>query len=587
VIAAWLMRTGQDAIAAARWPWRRKPAIGRAEPGVPGLPGSAVLIVATGLCVAVAALVWLGYVATSGWRRGTDLLLDRREAEALALTSAALNRDMKGGWTTVLAPINPIALEEDPPYDVLQLTAKAFARFPYPESFVVWKRAPQDVTFALHRSDRMPLWDADEVSLDPVPVVLSRNPPPLASLVERLKRVGVNRPFVSIDLDIDGVGYQVIAHVFFAADPPHEPVSAFAFTVNLAWVKREYFGPLLQQVARIGGNEAALSLSVADDTGLVVGRSGPGSASGDTRTRRFPLVFLDQALLPEAAARQVARTSWTLQVSPAPGSAAASAQNATVRVFALIAFAAGASVIALLVTVRAVQANARAAAMKSEFVSAVTHDLKTPVSLIRLVGDTLARGRYTSSETVEEYARLLSQEAGRLTRSIDSLLTYSRYTDGSSAHLQRTRVDLAEIVEDALEEFRPVLITRGFELSIDMPRSLPRIAADPRALIQVAQSIIDNAIKYSQDCRMLRIVGGGTRTTVMVTFSDCGVGIPPRDLEHVCERFYRGSNVTDNGSGLGLAIARRIVDYHRGRIEIRSTVGAGTHVELSFPAATE
>jgi signal transduction histidine kinase len=562
---------------------RDAPPSSAAAPKV-GPPTGAVLMVSTGLCLAIAALVWVGYVATSGWRHGTDLLLERREAEALALTSAALNRDMKGAWTTVLAPINRIALEEDPPYDVLQLTAKAFARFPYPESFVVWKRAPKDVAFALHRSDRLPVWDSDEGAADPVPVVLKRNPPQLGPLVERLKRVNVDRSFVSLDLDIEGVAYQVIAHVFFAPEPPHEPVTAIAFTVNLAWVRREYFGPLLQQVARIGGNEAALSLTVADDTGQVVGRSGPAASSGHTLQRRFPLIFLDQALLPEASARHVAQTSWTLKVSPAPDSAAASAQDATVRVFALIAFAAVASVVALLVTVRAVRANALAANMKSEFVAAVTHDLKTPVSLIRLVGDTLARGRYTSSETVEEYARLLSQEAARLTRSIDSLLTYSRYTDWSSGQIELTPIDLGEVIEDALEEFRPVLITRGFELTLEMPRTLPRVAADRRAMTQVAQSIIDNAIKYSGECRALRIVGSGSRTVVVVTFSDCGVGIPPEDLHHVCERFYRGRNVNDAGSGLGLAIASRIVDYHRGRISIRSTVGKGTDVELSFPA---
>ena len=362
-------------------------------------------------------------------------------------------------------------------------------------------------------------------------------------------------------------------------------MTAIAFTVNLAWVQREYFGPLLQQVARIGGNEAALSLTVLDDQGRVAGRSGPG-ASGHSLQRRFPLVFLDPALLPDKTAREVARRSWTLQVTPAPDSAAASAQNATVRVFALIAFAAVASVVALLVTARAVQATALAAAMKSDFVAAVTHDLKTPVALIRLVGDTLSRGRYSSSDTVEEYARLLSQEAGRLSRSIDSLLTYSRYTDWSRRQIDLTPVDLGEIIEDALEEFRPVLITRGFELTIDIPRSLPLVAADARAMIQVAQSIIDNAIKYSQECRALRIVGGGSRSVVMVTFSDRGDGISPEDLDHVCERFYRGRNVRASGSGLGLAIASRIVEYHRGRIAIRSTVGAGTDIELSFPAAT-
>lgn len=565
---------------------RRRSRLGRATAPGGASPTRIVLIVSTGLCVAIGALVWVGYVATRGWRLGTDLLLERRQAEALALTSGALNRDMKGAWTTMLVPINSVALDEDPPYDVVQLSAKAFARFPYPESFVVWKRAPEDVSFALHRSDRLPPWARNDESTDLVPVVLTRDPPQWREIVERLKRVSADRSFVSFPVDIDGVAYQVIAHVFFAPHPPHEAVTAVAFTVNVEWVRHEYFGPLLRQVARIGGNEAALSLTVADDTGRVVAASGPQSPTGHMLQRRFSLAFLEPALLPEASAQRLARTAWTLNVGLAPDSGSASAQNATVRVFALIAFAAAASMVALLVTVRAVQANALAASMKSEFVAAVTHDLKTPLALIRLVGDTLARGRYTSSETVEEYARLLSQEASRLTRSIDNLLTYSRYTDGSTAHVALTPVEMGEIVEDALEEFRPVLITRGFEMVIDLPRTLPRVAADPRAMIQVVQSIVDNAIKYSLDCRSLHIVGRHHRSTVTVTFRDRGVGIPPEDLAHVCERFYRGRNVREAGSGMGLAIARRIVEYHQGHIAIRSAVGVGTEVELSFPADT-
>jgi signal transduction histidine kinase len=549
-------------------------------------PTRTALLVSTGLGLAIAALVWVGYVATAESRRGTDLLIESREAEALALTSAAINRDMKGAWTTVLAPINRAALEEDPPFDVMQRTAKAFARFPYPEFFVVWKRAPTDVTYALYRSDRIPRWDDDEKPADPIPVVLKRNPAQLRKVVERLERVGADRPFVSFDLDIDGVPYQLIAHVLFATEDRHEAVAAFGFMVNLDWVRRDYFGPLLQQVARIGGNEAALSLTVADDTGGVVATTGPASAAGHPLQRRFPLAFLDPALLSEASSQRLARTAWTVKVQPAPNSAGASAQSAMVRLFALLAVAAAASVVALLVTVRAVQVNAHAASMKSDFVAAVTHDLKTPLSLIRLVADTLARGRYTSTITVEEYAGLLSQEASRLTRSIDSLLTYSRYADWSHAHINLAAVDMAEIIEDALEEFRPVMIRRGFELELDVPSTLPRVAADPRAMIQVAQSIVDNAIKYSPEHGSLRIVGHGNRSSVVVTFSDRGVGISEEDLEHVCERFYRGRNVRDPGSGLGLAIASRIVAYHRGHIAIRSKVGVGTDVELSFPIAT-
>src|SRR6266849_9942443 len=139
----------------------------------------------------------------------------------------------------------------------------------------------------MHRSDRMPPWDRDEGSTDPVPVVLKRDSPQLHEIVARLKRVGADRSFVSFPVDIDGVAYQVIAHVFFAAEAPHEAVSAVAFTVNLEWVRRDYFGPLLQQVARIGGNEAALSLTVADDTGRVVAASGAESPTGHLLQRRF------------------------------------------------------------------------------------------------------------------------------------------------------------------------------------------------------------------------------------------------------------------------------------------------------------
>ena len=111
-------------------------------------------------------------------------------------------------------------------------------------------------------------------------------------------------------------------------------------------------------------------------------------------------------------------------------------------------------------------------------------------------------------------------------RSIDSLLTYSRYTESAHARIDLTPVDLSEIIEDALEEFRPVLVERGFELTVDVPEALPRVAADRAAMIQVVQSVIDNAIKYSPDVRSLQVIGRSIRSAVAVTFSDRGAGIP-------------------------------------------------------------
>ena len=119
---------------------------------------SAAWIFALALCGATVALVWLGYITTREWRAGTDQLLERRQAEALSLVGNALNGDMRGVWTTVIVPINSLAIEQEPPLDFFQITARAFARFPYPESFIVWKRNGSDagVTYAFNRTDRQP-----------------------------------------------------------------------------------------------------------------------------------------------------------------------------------------------------------------------------------------------------------------------------------------------------------------------------------------------------------------------------------------------------------------------------------------------
>ena len=126
--------------------------------------------------VATMALVLFGYVATREWRSGTNLLLERRANEALALVRAALSADMKGAWITAIVPFNTTILDEDPPYSLFQVSARAFARFPYPESFIFWKRTAQGrgITYAFNRADRPPPWNTRPSSDDPFPVVLER-----------------------------------------------------------------------------------------------------------------------------------------------------------------------------------------------------------------------------------------------------------------------------------------------------------------------------------------------------------------------------------------------------------------------------
>jgi signal transduction histidine kinase len=551
-------------------------------------PWYTAMVFSAALSLATAALVWLGYVATREWRRGTEELRERSAAEALVLTDAALSRDMKGAWASLIVPINQFSVDEDPPYDLRQQTAQAFAKFPYPESFVVWtNQAGQPRTYVFNRADRQPHWDDSHQSDDPFPVVMLDDPANFRVVIDEARRRADSRsPFILFDCDIEGVPYQVVAHLMFSSALPHTLTAVVAFTVNLTWVRAEYFGPLLDQVARIGGTSDALSLAITDEHGRAVAASGaPAASTGTDVQRRFPLLFLEPSVVTASSASRAGIREFSVHVRPSATGPVQATVQAAYRMLALIGVAAAATTIALLQTVRAVRQSARLASMKSEFVSAVTHELKTPLALIRLVAETLARGRYSSPEVIQEYARLLAQETSRLGQSIDNLLTYARYTDAANPPaLPFAPVDAADLVEDAIERFRPALSEGDFTVTVDVARDLPRIAVDGSAITQVLEILIDNAIKYSRDTRALAITGHATNGHVAISVADRGAGIHEEDIARVFDRFYRGRNAKESGSGLGLAIARRILQHHGGDIAIRSTVGVGTEVELTLPA---
>ena len=557
----------------------------RVSDGAVRLPTIMTFVVA--MFAATVALVWFGYVATREWRSGTTLLLERRANEALALVRAALSADMKGAWITTLVPFDATMLDEDPPYSMLQVSARAFARFPYPESFVLWKHTGREEgdTYVFHRADRPPPWETRPSSDDPFPVVLVRDPAALVGLVAAIrKEATAASPFIMLERPIDGTPYQVIAHALFASAPSHALLGFMAFTVNEQWLQAQYFDPLVEQVAKIGGGRGSLSITVSDDAGRVVTKAAPiePDGHGDLHTR-FPLLFIDPALVKSISSRPTRIREWTVHVRSLPDQALLATLQGARRMFFLISIAAGASLLALVLTVRADRASAALASMKSDFVAAVTHELKTPVASIRLVGDTLCNGRYTSPKTVQEYAGLLSVEASRLGSSIDNLLTYARYSSPAAPATELANVEPADLVEDALQGLRPVLANLNFDLVIDVPSDLPQICVDRAAMIQALDNIVDNAIKYSTTEKHLAVTGTATAHSVTLTIRDRGTGIAHKDLSRVFERFYRGGNVTVSGSGLGLPIAKRIVECHGGRIDVRSTVGSGTEVGVTLP----
>ena len=503
----------------------------RVTDGAVRLPIVIAYVVA--MFAATAALVWFGYVATREWRSGTNLLVERRANEALALVRAILKADMKGAWITAIVPFNATDLDEDPPYSMFQVAARTFAQFPYPESFVLWKHTGREEgeTYVFNRADRPPPWETRPSSDDPFPVVLIHDPPALAGLVTAVrKHATAASPFIMLEQPIDGTPYQIVAHALFASGPSHTLLGFMAFTVNEQWLRGQYFDPLVEQVAKIGGGRGDLSITVSDDEGRAVTKAAAPLAhegAGDLHT--FPLLFIDPALVRSISSRPARVREWTVHVRSLPDPALLATLQGTRRMFILISIAAAASLLALVLTVRADRASAALASMKSDFVAAVTHELKTPVATIRLVGDTLSNGRYTSPKTVQEYAGLLSVEASRLGTSIDNLLAYARYSSSHAASAtDLADVEPTELVEDALQSVRPVLANLEFDLVVDVPPDLPTICIDRSAMIRALDNIVDNAIKYSTTDKHLAVRGRATARNVTLTVHDRGTGIDAR-----------------------------------------------------------
>ena len=153
--------------------------------------------------------------------------------------------------------------------------------------------------------------------------------------------------------------------------------------------------------------------------------------------------------------------------------------------------------VGLIVSVRAARANADLAGMRADFVSAVTHELKTPLANIRAINETLASGR-TTPEMIREYARMGIGETTRLTRLVDNLLAYSRVTDVADVYSFEP-VPVADVVQRSLFEFGPNLQRDHFQVQVSLPDELPLVKADPNALGLLFNNLIDNAIRYSRE----------------------------------------------------------------------------------------
>lgn len=221
------------------------------------------------------------------------------------------------------------------------------------------------------------------------------------------------------------------------------------------------------------------------------------------------------------------------------------------------------------------------ARQKTDFVSNVSHELKTPLTSIRMFSEMLAEGRVADEEKRRSYLKIINSETARLTRLINNILDFARMEKGEKKY-RFERCDLAAITREAVENYRPQLEAHGFEIETDLPEEPMMINADCDAVAQVILNLLSNAEKYSGERKDIRVeMKGGT-----VSVLDRGLGVPRGAEEKIFEQFYRAHDSLSSGiqgSGLGLTLARQIARAHGGDVTFQPREGGGSIFTLRLP----
>jgi two-component system phosphate regulon sensor histidine kinase PhoR len=222
-------------------------------------------------------------------------------------------------------------------------------------------------------------------------------------------------------------------------------------------------------------------------------------------------------------------------------------------------------------------------------VSNVTHELKTPVALIRLAVETLEMRRVKSPEETDRFLRTIGRETQRLGQLVDNILDFARLEAGQVT-FRFGPVDLPALAQDVVETLRPRFDHLEFQVEVDVPEALPPARGDAMALTHCLLNLLDNAIKYSRDRREIRVTGASRDGMVAISVTDRGIGISPADRRRIFEKFVRLEDglVHDvRGAGLGLSLVDQIMRAHGGRVEVVSTMGEGSTFTLVLPVANE
>ncbi len=235
--------------------------------------------------------------------------------------------------------------------------------------------------------------------------------------------------------------------------------------------------------------------------------------------------------------------------------------------------------------IRSTAKELRLARLKSEFVSTVSHEFRTPLTSIRYLAELLERDRVKDASQKRRYYQTITRESERLSRLIENTLDFSKIEAGMKEY-EFTETDVSGLVEETAAEFRNQAAPKNFVIECDIVGEIPQASLDKDAVRRALLNLLDNAFKYSGESRHIRVQTWADPKFIRIAVEDHGIGIEKAEQKKVFEKFYRSDLPHENqirGSGIGLTLVKHIAQAHGGDVILDSQGGKGTTVTLAFP----
>jgi two-component system phosphate regulon sensor histidine kinase PhoR len=236
------------------------------------------------------------------------------------------------------------------------------------------------------------------------------------------------------------------------------------------------------------------------------------------------------------------------------------------------------------IIIRSFEKLAEIARAKMEFISVITHQLRSPITNIKYSLEILISEKLTEKDK-EEYFRILKENTERTGDLINHILTVSRISLGTFK-LRKEKISMIDLIEETILEFKPLLRASNITLEFEKEKELPKIFSDPFWLKGVFRNLLDNAIRYQKGKGTIKLILRKQGKNIYFQISDSGVGIPEGEQKFIFQKFFRARNALryqTNGTGLGLYIVKEIIRRMKGKIDFKSKENKGTTFWFTLP----